>query len=96
MSDSGVALLGCGRMGQEHARSLAGIPEVRMVAVADPVEEAARSAARLCRAENVLADPAEAIEDPAVDAVVIVTPTDTHASLTRAAARAKSSTVSST
>ncbi len=88
MSDIGVALLGCGRMGQEHARSLAGIPEVRVVAVADPVEEAAEATRALCRAERVLADPAEAIESPEVDAVVIVTPTDTHASLTRAAARA--------
>ncbi len=88
MSDIGVALLGCGRMGQEHARSLAGIPEVRVTAVVDPAEEAAVAAQRLCRADRVLADPAEAIEDPAVDAVVIVTPTDTHASLTRAAARA--------
>ena len=88
MSEIGVALLGCGRMGQEHARSLAGIPEVRVAAVADPVEEAAETARRLCRADRVLADPLEAIEDPAVDAVVIVTPTDTHASLTRAAARA--------
>jgi hypothetical protein len=34
--DIGVAVLGAGRMGLNHIRTLAGIPNARVVAVADP------------------------------------------------------------
>ncbi|MER3553969.1 MAG: inositol 2-dehydrogenase [Meiothermus sp.] len=84
----GVALLGAGRMGQEHARNLAGIPQVRTVAVADPNSEAAGRAQQLARAEKTYADPEPAIADPDVDVVIIVTPTSTHAKYTEMAARA--------
>jgi hypothetical protein len=43
---------------------------------------------RITGAELALTDPAKAIEHPAVDAVVIVTPTNTHAHLTEVAANA--------
>ena len=88
MTTFGVALLGAGRMGQEHARNLTAIPSARVVVVADPVPEAAQAAQRACRAEKMTVDSLEAIADPAVEVVVIVTPTDTHAELTEAAARA--------
>ncbi|HEU4740976.1 MAG TPA: inositol 2-dehydrogenase [Meiothermus sp.] len=84
----GVALLGAGRMGLEHARTLLGIGEARVVAVADLVTQAAQNAASLLRAEKVYAEPEAAIADPNVEAVVIVTPTDTHARLIEAAALA--------
>ena len=45
-STIGVAVLGAGRMGQEHARNLLGIPNARVVAIADPIQ-AARDAAQL-------------------------------------------------
>ncbi len=83
-----VALLGAGRMGIEHARTLVGIPEVRVVAVADPNAEAAQAAQRLSRAERTYADPLDAIHDADVNAVVIVTPTGLHAAHIEAAARA--------
>ncbi|WP_216324317.1 inositol 2-dehydrogenase [Deinococcus aestuarii] len=82
------ALLGAGRMGAEHGRALVGLPEARVVAVADPVEEAAQRVARLTRAARTYRDPLEAIHDPEVQAVVIVTPTSTHAALIEAAANA--------
>ena len=88
MKRLGIALLGAGRMGREHAKALAGIPEARVVAVADPEEKAREEARFLARAERAYAEAREAIEDPGVEAVVIVTPTDTHASLIEAAARA--------
>ena len=89
MKRLGIALLGAGRMGQEHARALAGIPEVQVVAVADPREEARERARFFARAERAFADAREAIAAPGVEAVVIATPTDTHAELIEAAARAK-------
>jgi len=84
----GVAVLGAGRMGQTHIRNLAAIPDARVMAVADPVAEAAEAGRALARAEQAFTDPHEAIAAPGVDAVVIVTPTSTHASLIEAAARA--------
>lgn len=82
------AILGAGRMGAEHGHALMGLPDARVVAVADPVLEAAHKLARLTRAEAVYGDPLEAIEDPQVQAVLIVTPTGTHAALIEAAANA--------
>lgn len=81
-----MALLGAGRMGQVHAELLASIPEVQVVAVADPARENAERGAFLARAERIYLDPMEALGDPGVEAVVIATPTPTHAPLIREAA----------
>ena len=81
-----IGLLGCGRIGQVHARTIKGMDEACVQAVADAVPEAAE---RL--AEDLGADmrSAEAIlEAPDIDAVVIGTPTDTHFDLIQGAARA--------
>lgn len=87
MSELGVALLGAGRMGREHAVNLASIPGVRVVAVVDRDLAAAETARRLARAERVARDAEAVLGDPAVDAVIIVTPTDSHADLIEGAAR---------
>ena len=84
----GVAMLGAGRMGQTHLRTLAGIPNARVAVVADPDGEAASRGRDLAGAPRASTDPMEAIHDPAVEAVVIVTPTSTHAALIEAALRA--------
>jgi myo-inositol 2-dehydrogenase/D-chiro-inositol 1-dehydrogenase len=75
-------------MGQTHVRNAASIPGVRVVAVADADRAAAERGRALARAERALTDPLEAIADPAVEAVIIVTPTSTHAALIEAAIRA--------
>ena len=80
-SQIGVAVLGAGRMGQTHIRSLAGIPTARVVVVADPDPAAAERGRVVAQALRAVSDPIEAIHDPDVEAVVIVTPTSTHASL---------------
>jgi myo-inositol 2-dehydrogenase/D-chiro-inositol 1-dehydrogenase len=84
----GVAVLGAGRMGQVHVRNMAAIPNAQVVVVADLDAEAAERGRVLARAQRASADPVEAIHDPDVDAVVIVTPTSTHAALIEAALRA--------
>jgi myo-inositol 2-dehydrogenase/D-chiro-inositol 1-dehydrogenase len=80
-NDIGVAVLGAGRMGQTHVRNMAAIPNAHVVVVADPVAEAAEKGRELARAKRASTDPVEAIHDPDVEAVVIVTPTSTHATL---------------
>ncbi|WP_147111138.1 inositol 2-dehydrogenase [Tateyamaria sp. syn59] len=81
-----VALLGCGRIGQVHARSLMGLEDAQVAAVADAMPEAAealaaRTGARVMEVEDILA-----ASD--IDAVVIGTPTTTHYDLIHGAARA--------
>lgn len=73
------AILGAGRIGQVHARAVAGTPGASLVAIADPVAAAAESikAAYGCDIRTIDAILASAD----VDAVVICTPTDTHADL---------------
>lgn len=84
----GMAVLGAGRMGQTHIRNLAGISDARVVAVADPVAQAAEAGRAMARAELAFTDPLAAITAAGVDAVVIVTPTSTHAELIEAAVNA--------
>lgn len=80
------ALLGAGRIGKVHAGALAATADARLVAVADPVAEAARAIAQASGAEIRTIDAIEAAGD--VDAVVVATPTDTHADLVERFARA--------
>jgi myo-inositol 2-dehydrogenase / D-chiro-inositol 1-dehydrogenase len=86
--DIGVAFLGAGRMGEVHLRNVAAIPFIHVAVVADPSPEAAAKGTALARAGRASTDPIEAIHDPDVDAVVIVTPTRTHAVLLEDALRA--------
>jgi myo-inositol 2-dehydrogenase / D-chiro-inositol 1-dehydrogenase len=84
----GVAFLGVGRMGETHLRNLSGLSRVKVVVVADPRREAAERGKAISGAEEALTDVEKAIDHPDVDAVVIITPTDTHARLLELAAHA--------
>ncbi len=81
----GVAVLGAGRMAQTHIRTLVGMAAAHVVVVADRDEAAAERGRAMALAERAVTDPRAAIADDAVDAVVIVTPTGTHAELIEAA-----------
>ena len=87
-NEIGVAVLGAGRMGRVHLGNIAAIPNARVIVVADPDPEAAEKGRVLGRGARSSTDPAAAIHDPDVEAVVIVTPTSTHATLIEAALRA--------
>jgi myo-inositol 2-dehydrogenase / D-chiro-inositol 1-dehydrogenase len=78
-------LLGAGRIGKVHARTIANSGRASVAYVADAIDEAAATLA-----VEVGAMPAsiEAILASDVDAVLIATPTDTHADLIEQAARA--------
>ena len=84
----GVAVLGAGRMAQTHLRTLAGVDAVDVVVVADPVAAAAERGREIAHARRASLDPVEAIHDPDVEVVVVVTPTSTHAQLIEEALRA--------
>lgn len=73
------AVLGAGRIGQVHARAIASVDGAELVAIADPIAAAADSVAVKYGCDIRSIDAIEASDD--VDAVVICTPTDTHADL---------------
>lgn len=80
-----VGLVGLGRLGRIYARDLATrIPETRLVAVADPDEAALADVAATYEARPH-AQPERLLDDPEVEAIVIASPTHTHAALTIAA-----------
>jgi myo-inositol 2-dehydrogenase/D-chiro-inositol 1-dehydrogenase len=83
-----LAVVGLGRIGQLHARNLAGrTPGAELATVADPVGSLARNTAETLGTawstsfEDVLAD-------PALDGVVIAAPTPEHAPMVEQAAAA--------
>ena len=82
----GFAIVGAGRIGQVHGHSIASNPEALLRAVADPNPEAARALAQHHHCSVLGLD--EIATDTAVDAVLICSPTDTHAKLIELFARA--------
>ena len=81
-----IGLLGCGRIGQVHGRTISQIDGAQVTAVADAFEAPAKALAEKVGAKVM--DPQALIASAEVDAVVIGTPTDTHYDLIHAAAAA--------
>ncbi|ANL29119.1 myo-inositol 2-dehydrogenase 1 [Rhizobium phaseoli] len=79
-------LLGAGRIGKVHAKAVSGDANARLVAVADAFPQAAEAIASAYGCEVRTIEAIEAAKD--IDAVVICTPTDTHADLIERFARA--------
>jgi myo-inositol 2-dehydrogenase/D-chiro-inositol 1-dehydrogenase len=77
-----IAVIGAGRIGNIHARNIAAHPEVRLAGVADVDAQAAVRLAEACGTQAISLDAAFA-----ADAVLIGSPTPTHADyIERAAA----------
>jgi len=84
-----VGLIGAGRIGRVHAEHLATrIPAANLVAVTDVVAEAAEKLAGDYQIPAAYQDTRRIMEDPAIEAVVICSSTDTHARMIEEAARA--------
>jgi myo-inositol 2-dehydrogenase/D-chiro-inositol 1-dehydrogenase len=81
-----LALLGAGRIGKVHARAIAEDKRAKLVAVADAFPEAANAIAAASSAAVKTIDEIEADKD--IDAVIICTPTNTHADLIERFAKA--------
>jgi UDP-N-acetylglucosamine 3-dehydrogenase len=79
-----VGLAGLGSMGRNHLRILSSRPDIRLVAIADPVAEALAPAAAASGAQG-FAEPLAMIEEAELDAVVIAAPTTAHVALACAA-----------
>lgn len=85
----GVAVIGSGRAGMIHAKNFARrIDGARLVALADPSEQNLNAAADELGVEKRYTSHEDLLADPAVDAVVIVTPTKFHRQIVLDAAHA--------
>ncbi len=75
-----LGLIGAGRIGKVHAEALAlRIPEASVQAVADVNLPAAEALAARFNIPHAYGDHRRILDDPSIDAVVICSPTDTHA-----------------
>lgn len=84
-----IGLIGAGWIGSFHAESVAQrIPNARLEAIADPALPAVEALAGRLGVAKVSADPADVVNDPDVDAVLISAPARFHSGLITAAARA--------
>lgn len=81
-----LALLGAGRIGKVHARAIGEDKRAQLVAVADAMAPAAEAIASATGAKVMTIDEIEA--DKSIDAVIICTPTNTHADLIERFAKA--------
>lgn len=79
-------VIGAGRIGKVHAATIAVNPKAKLVYVADAFKASAEALAAQTGAE--VADAEEVIKSSSVDAILIATPTPSHADLIEAAAKA--------
>lgn len=88
MNKINVGVIGAGRIGRVHAENLAyRIPEANLVAISDVfVAAAEKLAAEL--GVSAHQDHRRILDDPAIDAVLVCSSTDTHARLMEEAAQA--------
>lgn len=85
----GLAIIGAGRMGSNHARLIAaGAPELRIVAIGDVDGAAARRLAEEIGGATPFADPLDALSMPGVDAVLVAVSSIHHRAIVEAAASA--------
>ena len=89
MSKLGVGVVGVGEMGKRHAENLARfVPKARLVAIADPDLERARSVARELEIERYYSTVEDLVAHKDVQAVVIVSPAKFHPQGVKVAAAA--------
>ena len=78
-----IGIIGAGRIGQVHAKSIiTGVPEAKILSIADPYmpQQTAEWAKRV-GIEGIYLDHHEILNDERIDAVLICSSTDTHASI---------------
>ncbi len=84
-----IGIIGAGRIGKVHADALTRrIPEASVIAIADVFKEAARTAANQFNIPEASDDYTTLLANPAIDAVVICSSTDTHSQFITEAAQA--------
>ncbi|MGD1822293.1 MAG: inositol 2-dehydrogenase [Pleomorphochaeta sp.] len=91
MKNINIGIIGGGRIGQVHAKSITNlVPNATIVALADPfMSEKLETWAKSIGIKETYKDPYKIINHENIEAVLICSPTDTHTELIQAAAKAK-------
>jgi scyllo-inositol 2-dehydrogenase (NAD+) len=82
----GVAILGCGYMGQIHAQQWAKIQRAKILSVSDVDEQRSRKLAHDFEVPHWSVDYRQALQQPGVDVALVCVPTYLHAEVSIAAA----------
>ena len=82
-----IAVIGAGRIGHVHAKTIAAHPQAELALVCDPFEDAAEKLAATYGARSCK-DAEEVFADPEIDAVIVGSPTPLHIPHLLAAAKA--------
>ena len=82
-----IAVIGAGRIGHVHAKTIAAHPDAALALVCDPIDDVAQKLADQCGA-RACKEAEEVFADPQVDAVIIGSPTPLHIPHLLAAAKA--------
>lgn len=84
-----IGIIGAGRIGKVHAQSITNnVPNATVAAISDVYLEGAKAVAEAFGIPKVTADYREIFSDPEIDAVMVCSPTATHAQISMEAARA--------
>ena len=84
-----VGIIGAGRIGQVHAKSITyHIPQAEIVAISDIYVDGAKKVAQELGIPNYYEDYHEILNNPEINAVLICSSTDTHADIAVEAAKA--------
>ena len=84
-----IGIVGAGRIGKVHAQSIVyHIPEAEVVMVTDVVEAAAKALAEKYSIPAYSTDYMDIVNNPEIDAVLVCSPTPTHADISIAAMEA--------
>ena len=89
MKKLNIGIVGAGRIGKVHAQSIVyHIPEAQVVMVTDVVGDAAKALAEQYGIERWSTDYMDIVNAPDIDAVLVCSPTPTHADISIAAMKA--------
>ncbi len=89
MKTLNIGIIGAGRIGKVHAQSITyHIPQAKVVHISDVHIESAKEVAELYNIETYSSSFEEVIHNPKVDAILICSPTNTHADIAILAAKA--------
>lgn len=83
-----IGVIGCGRIGRCHMENIVRIPSAKLVCVADFFPEAAAAAAAQFNVPMACKTHTDVLEHADVDAIIVCSPTDTHAEIIRDACKA--------
>lgn len=83
-----LAVIGCGRWGPNHIRVFSEADRATVVGCADPSQTRRENVLKRFPQIRAVADYRELLADDSIDAVVIATPTNTHAQIAREALQA--------